>query len=57
MQVPAGTYIAPISDEEVRQYLLSRHYQGGFGDERERRLVAHDQMAVSPVGFKLDVEY
>ncbi|WP_050027493.1 hypothetical protein [Verrucomicrobium sp. BvORR034] len=56
-QVPAGTYIAPISDEEVRQYLLSRHYQGGFGDERERRLVAHDQMAVSPVGFKLDVEY
>ena len=53
-----GGYIAPISDDEVRQYLLSRHYQGGFGDERERRLLAHDpQMNLSPVGFKLDVEY
>lgn len=56
-KVPASAYIAPISDEEVRQYLLSRHYQGGFGDERERRLIAHDQMVVAPVGFKFDVEY
>lgn len=54
----AQVSVAPISDDEVRQYLLSRHYQGGFGDERERRLLAHDpQMNLSPVGFKLDVEY
>jgi hypothetical protein len=53
-----GGRLMPISDEEVRQYLLSRHYQGGFADEREGRLLAHDpQMTLNPVGFRLDVEY
>ena len=55
---PSQTRLNPISDDEVRQYLLSRHYQGGFGDERERRLLAHDpQMNVMPVGFKAELEY
>lgn len=50
--------LVPISDEEVRQYLLSRHNQGGFADEREGGLFAHDpQMTLHPVGFRLDVEY
>jgi len=60
--VEAGR-MAPISDEEYKQYLLGDHYKGGFGDEREFGPQTHPSDSVSrahggvlPVGFKLDLQ-
>jgi len=57
--------MAPISEEEVRQYLdvkqnlLSGHYRGGFGDERETQTadtLPRTHGTVVPVGFRADIQ-
>jgi hypothetical protein len=61
-----GAAMEPISADEVKQYLLSSHYKGGFGDERENDSVVQShqfenlpkaQGKVLPTaGFKLDIQ-
>lgn len=52
--------IEPISDEEVRRYLISRHYEGGLADESENRAnikgITQVEGRLLPAGFKLDIE-
>ncbi len=50
----------PISDEEVRSYLISRHNEGGLTDETEKNTtikgITQVEGSLLPVGFKLDIE-
>jgi hypothetical protein len=52
--------LEPISDGEVRRYLISRHYEGGLADESESKAVMQGITQVEgsllPAGFKLDIE-
>jgi len=53
----------PISDEEVKEYLLSRHYDGIFGEDKAPSHSSDQQFAspviqtdnLLPIGFKLDM--
>lgn len=52
--------LEPISDEEVRRYLISRHYEGGLADESENNAgikgITQVEGSLMPAGFKLDIE-
>lgn len=56
----AKAKIEPITDEEVRRYLISRHYEGGLADENERKAsikgITQVEGSLLPAGFKLDIE-
>lgn len=61
LKLPASkAKLEPISDEEVRRYLISRHYEGGLADERERnanvKSITQVEGSLMPAGFKLDIE-
>lgn len=61
VKLPASkAKLEPISDEEVRRYLISRHYEGGLADESERKAgiqgITQVEGSLLPAGFKLDIE-
>ena len=61
VKLPASkARLEPISDDEVRRYLISRHYEGGLADESERiagvKGITQVEGSLLPAGFKLDIE-
>ncbi|CAN5732934.1 hypothetical protein BH11VER1_BH11VER1_07970 [soil metagenome] len=61
LKLPASkARLEPISDEEVRRYLISRHNEGGLADESERTAsikgITQVEGSLLPAGFKLDIE-
>ncbi|MFZ4767622.1 MAG: hypothetical protein ACOYMN_21960 [Roseimicrobium sp.] len=43
-----------ISEDEVERYLISRHYNGGLGDEHPQPQLP--QGSLLPAGFKVDLD-